>query len=107
ALQERTCTRIEEVDGSATFGSDAWERPGGGGGRTRALAAGAVFERCGVNVSAVHGTLNEKLAERLGGGDRDFFAAGISLILHPLSPHVPTVHMNLRYFEKASGDAWF
>ena len=105
-LQERICKRVEELDGEARFCRDAWQRPGGGGGLTRALGGGRVFERAGVSVSVVHGELSERMNEKLGGGGREFTAQGLSLILHPRSPMVPIVHLNVRYLEKA-GDAWF
>lgn len=113
AWMERThdaITRfLEDADGEARFGEDAWTRPGGGGGVSRALADGAVFEKAGVNRSAVEGTLTPAVAERLGGrvppdGAARFFATGVSVVAHPRSPHVPTVHLNVRYFELASAD---
>jgi coproporphyrinogen III oxidase len=107
---------LEETDGQARFREDAWVRPGGGGGVSRAMADGAVFEKAGVNRSAVDGTLTAGMAERLGGrvvpdGAARFFATGVSVVVHPRSPHVPTVHLNVRYFELASAggevlDAW-
>lgn len=106
-LQDRICAALERLDGGATFQEDLWTRPGGGGGRTRVIAGGHVFEKGGVNVSAVHGELPAKLAERMGIDRADFFATGISLVLHPFSPRVPTVHANFRYFEQSNGDAWF
>jgi len=105
-LQAEYCQRIESCDGGGRFGADRWQRPGGGGGLTRALTDGDLFERGGVNVSTVHGTLNERMVERLGGGVCDFRAAGLSVILHPRSPMVPTVHMNIRRIEKGDA-AWF
>jgi coproporphyrinogen III oxidase len=106
-LQDGICAAIEARDGAAVFQEDTWERPGGGGGRTRVIADGAVFEKGGVNTSVVHGELPEKMAERLRVERADFFAAGISLVIHPASPRIPTVHANFRYFELANGDAWF
>lgn len=107
ALQDEICQAIEAVDGVARFREDLWEREGGGGGRSRVIEEGAVFEKGGVNFSAVDGLLPEELARRLGGkGEREFFATGISLVLHPRSPHVPTVHANFRYFEQPSV-SWF
>jgi coproporphyrinogen III oxidase len=106
-LQNRICGAIEEIDGTGRFVEDLWERPGGGGGRTRVIADGAIFEKGGVNTSAVHGQLPEKLAARMGVKEAGFFATGISLVLHPRSPRVPTVHANFRYFEQDNGDAWF
>ncbi|MGZ6134404.1 MAG: coproporphyrinogen III oxidase, partial [Myxococcaceae bacterium] len=90
ALQRSICSAVEAEEGGATFREDVWERPGGGGGRTRVLEGGKVFEKGGVNVSAVWGELEEQFARRLQGEGRRFFAAGLSLILHPRNPRVPT-----------------
>lgn len=109
-LQEAICAGVESLDGTASFREDPWDYAGGeGGGVTRVLAEGAVFEKGGVNVSAVAGTLAPRLAERLGTTPRPFFAAGVSLVLHPRSPRVPTAHMNVRYLETEGDDgrAWF
>jgi coproporphyrinogen III oxidase len=98
------------------FREDRWQRPGGGGGRTRVLQEGAVFEKAGVNTSAVHGTLSEQAARAMQGThgieitEREFYATGISLVLHPINPMAPTVHANFRYFELGqAGDpaAWW
>jgi coproporphyrinogen III oxidase len=107
ALQEHICDALEQADGAARFREDAWERPGGGGGRTRVIADGAIFEKGGVNTSVVHGELPANMAERMGVASAQFFATGISLVLHPHSPRIPTVHANYRYFEQSNGDAWF
>jgi coproporphyrinogen III oxidase len=106
-LQDRICAALEASDGVARFREDAWERPGGGGGRTRVITDGALFEKGGVNTSVVHGELPAKMAERMGVTDARFFATGISLVIHPRSPRIPTVHANYRYFEQSNGDAWF
>jgi len=105
-LQQDICRAVEAEDGEGRFGDDRWERPGGGGGRTRVLEEGRVFERGGVNVSGVWGELGEAFAQKLGGDGRDFFAAGVSLILHPRSPLVPTVHANFRFIQHGA-KAWF
>ena len=105
-LQEDICRAVEAEDGQARFGDDRWERPGGGGGRTRVLEGGATIEKGGVNVSSVFGALDESFARKLGGDGRDFFATGLSLILHPRSPLVPTVHANFRFIQHGS-KAWF
>jgi coproporphyrinogen III oxidase len=105
-LQESLCRALEKEDGGARFGEDRWERPGGGGGRTRVLEGGRIFEKGGVNVSAVWGELEESFARKLQGEGRQFFAAGLSLILHPRSPLVPTVHANWRFIEQGPA-AWF
>jgi len=105
-LQDRITQGIEQLDG-ASFREDAWAREGGGGGRTRVLEEGAVFEKAGVNFSSVHGNLAEEFAAKIPlGSGTEFFATGVSLVFHPRSPMVPAVHANFRYLEK--GDAqWF
>ncbi len=98
-LQDTICQRIEAVDGKAKFKQDIWERPEGGGGRTRVIANGAVFEKGGVNISAVHGKLPDTMQQLFNVNEADFFACGLSLVIHPKNPFVPTVHANWRYFE--------
>jgi coproporphyrinogen III oxidase len=104
-LQDRICRALEEIDGQ-TFREDLWERPGGGGGRTRVLADGGVFEKAGVNFSEVAGLLSEEFAKQVPGEGREFTATGISLVLHPRNPLVPTVHANFRYLTKGER-RWF
>jgi coproporphyrinogen III oxidase len=106
-FQTRTCATLEEIDGSLRFSKDRWDREGGGGGLTRIGGEGAVIEKGGVNTSAVHGLLPEGPARRLGLAPALFFATGVSLVIHPRSPLVPTIHLNLRYIELGSGEAWF
>lgn len=111
-LQDRITSKLEEIDGQAQFKQDLWERKEGGGGRTRVIENGSIFEKGGVNISAVHGKLPETMQKHFGVDDADFFACGLSLVLHPKSPMVPTVHANWRYFEMydAQGniaDQWF
>lgn len=116
-LQAAIRRAIEELDGSAAFREDAWVRPGGGGGLSAALSEGAVLEKAGVNTSAVHGELPESvLADLLGGrsraATRSFFATGLSIVLHPRNPYVPSVHANFRYFalgedRSRPADQWF
>ncbi len=106
ALQERICTALEEFDGPGCFQEDAWQRPGGGGGRSRILADARVFEKAGVNFSDVHGEMTEEFASQLPGEGRQFTATGISLVLHPRSPMMPTVHANFRFLTKGSKQ-WF
>lgn len=98
-LQNQITSKLEEVDGVAQFREDIWERPEGGGGRTRVIENGAVFEKGGVNISAVHGKLPEAMQKMFNVGETDFFACGLSLVIHPKNPMVPTVHANWRYFE--------
>ncbi|NUY80206.1 oxygen-dependent coproporphyrinogen oxidase [Flavobacterium sp. MAH-1] len=111
-LQDRIVSALEEVDGVAKFREDNWQRPEGGGGRTRVIENGEVFEKGGVNISAVHGKLPDSMRQLFNVGEADFFACGLSLVIHPKSPMVPTVHANWRYFEMydESGnviDSWF
>jgi coproporphyrinogen III oxidase len=106
ALQEEICGALERLDGSARFGRDAWDRAGGGGGLTRVLQDGAVLEKAGVGFSHVHGELPEPFAKRLQGEGRAFAAVGLSLVLHPRSPLVPTTHANFRFIVQG-GKAWF
>lgn len=112
ALQDGICAALEAADGQAVFQEDRWERPGGGGGISRVIADGLVFEKGGVNTSVVSGDLPEVMQQHLRIDHRRFMAAGLSLVIHPLNPYVPTVHANWRYFElyDAQGelaDAWF
>ncbi len=111
-IQDEICRELEAVDGSAKFEEDLWERPGGGGGRTRVIREGAVLEKGGVNTSEVFGELPEMMQQRLGVEGAEFYATGVSLVIHPLNPMVPTVHLNYRYFEMYNEDgtvrdAWF
>jgi coproporphyrinogen III oxidase len=104
-LQDEITSTLEVLDGGATFFQESWDRPGGGGGRTRILTERNIFEKAGVNFSAVHGESPESIAR--GTHDLTFFATGTSLVLHPRSPMIPTVHANFRYFEQSDGEAWF
>ncbi|OYQ38314.1 coproporphyrinogen III oxidase [Flavobacterium cyanobacteriorum] len=111
-LQDRITSKLEEIDGKAKFHEDVWERAEGGGGRTRVIQDGNVFEKGGVNISAVHGALPKAMQSYFKVGDVDFFACGLSLVLHPKNPFVPTVHANWRYFEMYDKkgnvvDCWF
>lgn len=111
-LQDRICKGLENIDGKATFEEDKWERDGGGGGRTRVISNGNVFEKGGVNISVVHGELPEAFKQKFNVEEANFFACGLSLVIHPLSPMVPTVHANWRYFEMYKPDgsihtSWF
>jgi len=104
-LQDEITSSLEALDGGSTFREDTWERPGGGGGRTRILADGNIFDKAGVNFSAVHGESPKMLQKN--NEPSEFFATGVSLVLHPKSPKIPTVHANFRYFEQSTGEAWF
>jgi coproporphyrinogen III oxidase len=105
-MQERICAALEALDGVGSFREDCWQRPGGGGGRTRILAGGALFEKAGVNFSQVFGELSEEFARQIPGDGLAFTATGISLVLHPHSPMVPTVHANFRFLTKGVKE-WF
>jgi len=107
ALQDTITQTIENTDGKAMFEEDIWDRDGGGGGRSRVLANGNIIEKGGVNFSAVHGSLPSKIKTKLNVNCDEFFATGVSLIMHPENPHVPIVHMNVRYFELKDGTYWF
>jgi len=105
-LQERIANAVEELDGNK-FLEDVWTREGGGGGRTRILEDGSVFEKAGVNFSSVHGNLPEDFAAKIPvGSGTGFFATGVSLVFHPRNPMVPAVHANFRYLEKGES-GWF
>jgi coproporphyrinogen III oxidase len=104
-LQDRIVAALESLDG-ARFREDSWQREGGGGGRSRVLADGGVFEKAGVNFSDVHGEMSEEFAKQVPGEGRDFTACGVSLVLHPRSPMIPTVHANFRFLTKGERQ-WF
>lgn len=106
-LQTTICSGLEMADGKGKFSSDQWEREEGGGGLTRVMTGGQVFEKAGVNFSAVHGQLNESIRKSLGIEASGFYATGVSIVIHPVSPHVPIIHMNVRYFELENGERWF
>lgn len=115
-LQNRICNALEQVDGQAAFKEDKWERPEGGGGKTRVIAGGKVFEKGGVNTSIVFGAVTEAMQTQLrippSGGQGGWFACGLSIVLHPGNPFVPTVHCNYRMFELYNAnnevtDRWF
>lgn len=107
SLQDAICTSLEEADGRGNFKEDLWNRPGGGGGRTRVITDGNIIEKGGVNFSAVEGKTPEKILKALQLDDADFFATGVSIVLHPFNPMMPIIHMNVRYFEMTNGTWWF
>jgi len=110
ALQDDIVAGVENVEaqhGGSTFVEDAWTRPGGGGGRTRVLTSGKVWERGGVNFSEVEGEASPGLKAQMNTQADRFWAAGVSLVLHPNNPHVPIVHMNVRHFALSDGTSWF
>ena len=111
-LQDQITSKLEAIDGKAKFKEDLWKRNEGGGGRTRVIQNGNVFEKGGVNISKVHGPLPPAMQSYFNVDEVDFFACGLSLVIHPKSPMVPTVHANWRYFEMydkdgAIVDQWF
>jgi coproporphyrinogen III oxidase len=110
--QDNITRVLERIDGKIDFKEDLWERPQGGGGRTRILENGNVIEKAGVNISAVYGQLPESMQNYFNVGKVDFFACGLSLVIHPVNPMAPSVHANWRYFEMYDKtgticDQWF
>ncbi|HOY06056.1 MAG TPA: oxygen-dependent coproporphyrinogen oxidase [Saprospiraceae bacterium] len=105
-LQDDICAQLETADGGGTFKEDIWQRPEGGGGRSRVLE-GNTIEKGGVMFSAVHGPLPEVTAKAMNLPSTTFFATGVSIVLHPHSPMAPIIHMNVRYFETGNGRWWF
>jgi coproporphyrinogen III oxidase len=109
-LQDRITAQLREVDPSIDLTEDLWSRTDavgadGGGGRTRAFS-GDVIENAGVNISKVYGKVDEKFADKIGGDGNELWASGLSLIIHPRNPRVPTVHANFRFIH-AGGKYWF
>lgn len=105
-LQDRICAGLEALDGTGKFHEDKWKRPEGGGGKSRVIT-GSKIEKGGVNFSAVEGHLPERISKALDLAPTDFYATGVSIVLHPHNPHVPIIHMNVRYFETSVGKYWF
>nr|WP_315396318.1 oxygen-dependent coproporphyrinogen oxidase [uncultured Sphingobacterium sp.] len=106
-IQDEICQALEKLDGTAKFEEEIWERDGGGGGRTRIMQHGNIIEKGGVNFSAVHGKLPEMIKKSFGVDEDEFFAAGVSIVIHPNNPFVPIIHMNIRYFELNDEIRWF
>jgi coproporphyrinogen III oxidase len=114
ALQDQICKSLSEADGGGSFSADEWKRPEGGGGLTRIFSNGKVIEKGGVNFSAVHGEAPEFLLRETHFREDDnedqpkpsFYATGVSVVMHPRSPMVPIIHMNVRYFEMDGGVRW-
>ena len=98
-LQNDICGALELCDGKAKFIEDEWQRAEGGGGKTRVIANGNVFEKGGVNTSVVFGDVTNTMRKQLKIDGDKWFACGMSLVIHPLNPFVPTVHCNYRMFE--------
>lgn len=111
-LQNRICNVLEHTDGKAKFIEDKWEREEGGGGKTRVISNGNVFEKGGVNTSIVFGDVTEAMRTQLKIEGSKWFACGISIVMHPVNPFVPTIHCNYRMFELYNEkneveDRWF
>jgi coproporphyrinogen III oxidase len=106
-LQNFICEELELLDGKSIFSEDPWLRDEGGGGFTRTLSEGQIIEKGGVAFSAVHGKVSDVMKSQLAMADGDFFASGVSVVLHPRHPRHPIIHMNVRYFELDNGTYWF
>ena len=105
-LQKRICSELEKID-SKSFIEDKWKRDEGGGGITKVISNGSVFEKGGINFSSVYGMLPDSIARQVNTEEGEFAVCGLSIIIHPYSPKIPTIHMNIRYFEMANGKSWF
>ena len=112
-LQDHICDSLEQIDGKAKFNEDKWERSeNGGGGKTRFIENGNVFEKGGVNSSVVFGDVSDAMRSQLKIDGSKWFACGLSIVIHPINPYIPTVHANWRYFELYDElgkqlDSWF
>lgn len=106
-IQDQICKGLELADGTGKFQEELWSREGGGGGRTRIMQGGRIIEKGGVNFSAVHGKLPEAVKKAFKVEEDEFFATGVSIVLHPNHPLVPIIHMNIRYFELNENTRWF
>lgn len=106
-IQDEICAALEVADGGAKFEEELWDREGGGGGRTRIFQKGHVIEKGGVNFSSVYGKLPEAVKKAFKVDSDEFFATGVSIVLHPENPFVPIIHMNIRYFEMDEQTRWF
>ena len=106
-IQDEICKGLEIADGKGKFEEELWERNGGGGGRTRIMQNGSIIEKGGVNFSAVYGKLPEPIKKAFKVTEDDFFATGVSIVIHPNHPLVPIIHMNIRYFELNEETRWF
>lgn len=106
-IQDHIAAELEKIDGQATFMEESWERPEGGGGRSRVMREGRIFEQAGINFSEVHGKELPPsiLNQRPEAKGHPWFATGTSMVLHPRNPYIPTTHLNYRYFE--AGPVWW
>ena len=111
SIQNEITAALEEIDGKSKFEEEIWNRDGGGGGRTRIMLNGDIIEKGGVNFSAVYGKLPEPVKKAFKVDNDDFFATGVSIVMHPNHPWVPIIHMNIRYFEMPDANGkqikWF
>lgn len=107
SLQDKICADLENADGKSKFIEDVWFREGGGGGRSRIINNGTIIAKGGVGFSAVEGKTPEKILKHLNLEESDFFATGVSIVIHPDNPMIPIIHMNVRYFEMSNGIWWF
>ncbi len=111
-LQNTITSKIEKIDGKSSFLEDLWDHHDSGGGRTRVISNGNIFEKGGVNISSISGTLPKIMQSQLKTKNKNFSACGLSIVFHPLNPMIPTVHFNIRYFEMIDllgnkCDQWF
>ncbi len=109
-LQDSICHDLEQGDGKARFQEDKWQRNGGGGGITRVIQDGNILAKGGVNFSAVFGEASDKMLKMMNietNKPIEFFATGVSIVLHPINPMMPIIHKNIRYFEMTNGMWWF
>ncbi len=106
-LQDQICSALETADGRGSFLEESWERPEGGGGRSRVMRDGALLEQGGVNFSEVEGRHLPPsiIKQRPDAAGESWFALGTSMVLHPRNPYIPTVHLNYRYFQ--AGPVWW
>ena len=107
SLQSEICKKLSQTDSKSKFSRDKWKKQKGGGGITRVMLNGNVIEKGGVNFSAVSGKLPERIAKDFNVPQINYFATGISIVIHPFHPFVPIIHANLRYFELENGSSWF
>jgi coproporphyrinogen III oxidase len=107
SIQDYICSALEAIDGKSVFTEDLWKRDEGGGGRTRILSQGEIIEKGGVAFSEVYGPVTEVMKGQLGLNGTEFYATGVSVVLHAHHPRIPIIHMNIRYFELDSGEYWF
>jgi coproporphyrinogen III oxidase len=106
-IQEQFSSSLEALDGDSQLRVDEWDRDGGGGGVTRIITGPGHIEKAAVNFSAVFGPTPTGLSESVAAGSSEFYATGVSIIVHPRNPNAPTFHANIRYFETDNGDRWF